>query len=111
MTGLATGAVLLSALLMVGPVHAQTTVPGAGVVNPGEVDAFVMADANRDGALSYPEFRVFVRRMAAAGQPTAITIRSFGAYRIAFRRVDKDRNGLATPGELRRADDGFRAGE
>ncbi|MGP6089808.1 hypothetical protein [Antarctobacter jejuensis] len=90
---------------------AQTTVPGAGVVSPSEVDAFVRADANRDGLLSFSEFRVFVRQMAAAGQSTAITIRSFGAYRLAFRRVDRDRNGFATPGELRRADDGFRAGD
>lgn len=93
-----------------GWVRAQTVVPGAGAVTAGEVDAFVVADANRDGLLSFPEFKVFVRQMAARGQSTAITIRTFGAYGIAFRRVDADRNGLATPGELRRADNGFRAG-
>ncbi|WP_417210010.1 hypothetical protein [Antarctobacter sp.] len=90
--------------------NAQTTVPGAGAVTPLEVQAFTRADANRDGLLSFAEFRVFVRQMAAGGQSTAITIRTFGAYRLAFRRVDADRNGLATPGELRRADTGFRAG-
>ncbi|WP_167645589.1 hypothetical protein [Mameliella alba] len=96
---------LLSAL----PVCAQTVVPGAGPVSRGEVDAFVRADADRDGFLSFAEFRVFVRLMAASGQSTAITIRNFGAYRLAFRRVDANRDGRASPGELRRADDGFRA--
>lgn len=105
------GGLMLSALLASHPAHSQTTVPGAGAVSPTEINAFVIADANRDGLLSFPEFRIFVRRMAAAGQPSAITIRSFGAYRIAFRQVDKDRNGVATPGELRRADNGFRAGD
>ncbi|SMX50787.1 hypothetical protein [Maliponia aquimaris] len=99
-----------TAVFLAGAASGQTVVPGAGTVSTQEVDAFVRADANRDGHLDYPEFRVFVRRMAAAGQSTAITIRAFGAYRIAFRRVDANRDGLASPGELRRADDGFRAG-
>ncbi len=89
--------------------NAQTTAPGAGAVTPLEVQAFTPADANRDGLLSFSEFRLFVRQMAAAGQSTAITIRTFGACRLAYRRGDADRNGLATPGELRRADTGFRA--
>jgi hypothetical protein len=59
--------------------------------------------------LTVSEFRVFVRLMAAAGQSTALTIRTFGAYGMAFRRVDANRDGLASPAELRQADDGFRA--
>lgn len=102
-------AILALALFSAPPVGAQTVVPGAGAVSRGEVDAFVRADANRDGVLSFAEFRVFVRLMAASGQSTAVTIRTFGAYRLAFRRVDANRDGLASPGELRRADDGFRA--
>ena len=95
---------------LAGPATAQMVVDGAGAVSGDEVDAFVLADANRDGMLSFEEFRVFVRQMAATGQSTAVLIRNFGAYRMAFRRVDTDRNGLATPGELRGADDSFRAG-
>jgi hypothetical protein len=90
---------------------AQTTVPGVGAVTTKEVDAFARSDANGDGVLTRSEFRVFVRHMAAAGQSTALTIRNFGAYGLAFRRVDADRNGVATPAELRQADDGFRAGD
>lgn len=105
------GLVLIFGLFLAGPGMAQTVVPGVGAVTTGEVDAFVRADSNGDGVLNYPEFRAFVRQMAASGQSTAITIRSFGAYRLAFRRVDADRNGVATPTELRQADNGFRAGD
>ena len=101
---------MLAALAPVGIASAQTVVPGAGPVSGKEVDAFVHADVNGDGHLTPAEFRVFVLRMAEAGQPTAGTIRAFGAYGIAFRRVDANRDGLASPAELRRADDRFRAG-
>ncbi len=87
---------------------AQTEVDGVGPVTEGEVDAFVVADANRDGMLSFPEFREFVRQMARTGQPTARLIRNFAAYRIAFRRVDVNEDGFASPAELRSADDDFR---
>jgi hypothetical protein len=87
---------------------AQTEVDGVGPVTEGEVDAFVVADANRDGMLSFPEFREFVRQMARTGQPTARLIRNFAAYRIAFRRVDANEDGFASPAELRSADDDFR---
>ena len=87
---------------------AQTEVEGVGPVTEGEVDAFVVADENRDGLLSFPEFREFVRQMARTGQPTARLIRNFGAYRVAFRRVDLNEDGFASPAELRSADDDFR---
>jgi len=87
---------------------AQTEVEGVGPVTEGEVDAFVVADADRDGMLSFAEFREFVRHMARSGQPTARLIRNFGAYRIAFRRVDLNEDGMASPAELRSADDDFR---
>ncbi|WP_164744577.1 hypothetical protein [Nioella ostreopsis] len=88
--------------------NAQTEVDGVGPVTEGEVDAFVVADVDRDGMLSFPEFREFVRQMARTGQPTARLIRNFAAYRIAFRRVDQDEDGFASPAELRNADDDFR---
>lgn len=88
--------------------NAQTEVEGVGPVTEGEVDAFVVADENRDGMLSFPEFREFVRQMARTGQPTARLIRNFAAYRIAFRRVDLNEDGFASPAELRNADDDFR---
>lgn len=76
-----------------------------------EVSAFVAADANADGLLTLAEFRVFVRAMAGAGQPTAQTIRTFGAYRYAFGVVDRNRDNRASPEELRAADTDFQAQE
>lgn len=72
-----------------------------------EITAFASADSNGDGMLSYSEFRVFVRAMAGAGQPTAKTIRTFGAYAYAFGVVDRNRDKLASPEELRAADTDF----
>jgi Ca2+-binding EF-hand superfamily protein len=100
--------VLLLSLFLPLAAMAQTEVAGVGPVTEGEVDAFVVADANRDGMLSFPEFRDFVRHMARNGQPTARLIRNFAAYRIAFRRVDLNEDGFASPAELRSADDDFR---
>ncbi len=73
-----------------------------------EIDAFVLADRNKDGHLSRAEFKPFVRAMAKAGQPTALNIRFFAAYDFAFGIVDKNGDGLASPEELRTADDGYR---
>ncbi|MCB1390274.1 MAG: hypothetical protein KDK12_14210 [Rhodobacteraceae bacterium] len=98
------------AMFAADPAAGQMVVDGAGVVSPTEVDAFVLADANRDGQLSYPEFRIFVRRMAEAGAPNARLVRRFGAYGLAFGQADADGDGQATPRELRRADEGFGGG-
>jgi hypothetical protein len=73
-----------------------------------EINAFVAADASRDGYLSLPEFRIFVQAMAKTGQPTAQTIRAFAAYRFAFGIVDANKDSLASPEELRAADTGYR---
>ena len=100
--------VLLFVLFLPLAATAQTEVDGVGPVTEGEVDAFVVADENRDGMLSFPEFRGFVRQMARSGQPTARLICNFAAYRIAFRRVDLNEDGFASPAELRSADDDFR---
>lgn len=70
-----------------------------------EVSAFVLADKSGDGALDRNEFKVFVRQMAASGQRTATRIVRFGAFGFAFGVVDANRDGLASPQELRRADD------
>lgn len=102
-----TRAALFLLLCLAPPLAAQTVVEGVGAVSESEVDAFVLADADGDGVLVLSEFRVFVRHMAEAGQPTARLIRRFAAYRIAFARVDADRDGRATPSELRSADDTF----
>lgn len=74
-----------------------------------EVAAFANADRNKDQKLSQAEFKTFVQFMAKAGQPTARKIRFFGAYAYAFKVVDKNRDGQASPQELRSGDDTHRA--
>lgn len=69
-----------------------------------EVSAFVASDRNRDGALSEGEFRTFVQHMAAARHSTATLIVQFGAYGYAFRIVDLNKDGVASPQELRSVD-------
>lgn len=98
------GCLVLAALLV------QSAPAWSFEASAQEVDAFLLADRNRDGHLSRAEFKLFVRAMADAGQPTAQNIRLFGAYTYAFGIVDKNSDGLASPEELRTADDGYRAG-
>lgn len=73
-----------------------------------EINAFVKADQNKDQRLSRAEFKVFVDEMAKSGQSTAKRIRFWKAYGYAFSRVDKNKNGLAEPMEMRNADSGYR---
>lgn len=62
--------------------------------------AFYASDADDSGALTFPEFRTLVGHMAANGRRIAIFVQNTGLYGTAFRRVDLDGNGLATPEEL-----------
>lgn len=95
---------LILALLLPAPeARAQGVKPSRA-----EVNAWVASDANEDGVLSPAEFRTFVRHMARSGQSTARTIVTFGAYGYAFRRVDANRDGRATPEELRGADEAYK---
>ncbi|MBS8228088.1 EF-hand domain-containing protein [Vannielia litorea] len=94
---------VLMLLLPAAPLTAQ-----AVNATKAEVNAFVGADRNKDGMLTRKEFRSFVRAMAKAGQSTAKTIVTFGAYGYAFRRVDANRDGLASPAELRGADEAYK---
>lgn len=69
-----------------------------------EVDAFVEADADQSGTISRAEFRTFVYALAKAGQPNARRVVTFGAFGLAFRLADKNKDGQLTPQELRDAD-------
>ncbi|WP_417670959.1 hypothetical protein [Roseibium sp.] len=73
-----------------------------------EITAFLKADVNKDQVLTRKEFKTFVRAMAEFGQSTAKKIRFFGAYGFAFNIVDKNKDGIVTPMEMRSADDDFR---
>ncbi len=95
-----------AALLVIGAL-AIAPVPAAAQFEDAGVASFLAADANGDEYLTFDEFRVFIQNMAAAGAPLSIRIQRFGAYRIAFRQVDANGDGIATPAELRAADGGY----
>ncbi|MBO6602416.1 MULTISPECIES: hypothetical protein [Paracoccaceae] len=73
------------------------------------VATFIAADINNDEHLSFDEFGNFIRIMAAYGQPTSRRIRTFGAYRMAFNRIDVNDDGYVSPNEMRSADRSHRA--
>lgn len=99
---------LCGALLLTTDAIAQTS-----DLNPtrSETDAFLAADEDQDTVLQFAEFKTFIRLMARTGQPTARQVKTFGAYRFAFRIADKNRDGVVSPLELRAADDTHRAGQ
>ena len=76
-----------------------------------EITAFLKADANKDRVLSKREFRTFIHALADFGQSTARKIRFFGVYGYAFSIVDRNKDGIVTPQEMRAADDDFRKGK
>lgn len=86
----------VGALLWADPARAQ--------YEDQSVSAFLAADLNGDEMLTREEFRVFIHGMAEYGAPMSRRIRTFGAYGMAFNRVDANDDGLATPDELRAAD-------
>ena len=65
-----------------------------------EISAFLTADDDQNQTLNLDEFKVFVRLMARQGQPTARTIRFWGAYRYAFNLADINKDGALDPAEL-----------
>lgn len=93
---LCAGAVALAPFVVPAPAMAQ--------FHDESIVAFHAADGDGDEMLTRDEFRTFIRQMADYGAPMSQRIRTFGAYRMAFNRVDADANGLATPDELRAAD-------
>ena len=114
MTRLATPAALAAALMLAasGAAFAQAASREAAIIaqtgaTPDEVAAFKAADRDRDAALDRREFERFIAHRAGQGASTAQTIHLFGAYDVAFSRVDSDRDGLAEPMELKAADDAY----
>ena len=85
---------------------ALAAAPARAQFEDQSVQAFREADRDGDQALTREEFRVFIETLAAAGAPMSIRIRTFGAYGLAFRQVDGNGDGLATPEELRAAEAG-----
>ena len=69
---------------------------------PAKADAgaFHASDADASGSLNFQEFTTLVGHMAASGRRIARYVQTTGLYGVAFSRVDRNRDGLATPDEL-----------
>jgi hypothetical protein len=65
-----------------------------------DAGAFHAADADGSGSLTFQEFVTLVDLMAANGRRIAVYVQRTGLYGIAFGRVDRNGDGLATPDEL-----------
>ena len=61
---------------------------------------FQQADEDNDGKLTPAEFRNFIDANADDGLGRAGMVRRFGAYETAFKRVDKNADGIVTASEL-----------
>ncbi len=61
---------------------------------------FKLADVNNDGKLSKAEFRKFIDANAKDDIGRAAMVKRFGAYDIAFGRVDTNKDGIVTGEEL-----------
>lgn len=68
------------------------------------VQFFLASDTDGDELLTLSEFRSFIGMMANAGAVMSQRIEQFAAYRVAFRRVDANGDGFASPDELRAAE-------
>jgi Ca2+-binding EF-hand superfamily protein len=62
--------------------------------------AFLTADKSGDGSLTQTEFKTFVDTIAQSGKPIAAKIKASGRYGLAFGRIDKNKDGLVSVGEL-----------
>jgi Ca2+-binding EF-hand superfamily protein len=65
-----------------------------------EKNAFIKADANGDRKIAPHEFRTLIAELVAAGSEKAISVKKWGVYGYAFKRIDADKDGLITPAEL-----------
>lgn len=81
------------ALALATPVHAQDNRTLAR-------ENFRIADVNKDGKLSKPEFRVFIDENAKDDIGRAPTVRRFGAYDTAFERLDANKDGFVARSEI-----------
>ena len=94
MTGNNTAATLLAAAVAL-------SVPGAAMAySQGEKNAFIKADANGDRKITPGEFRTLIAELVSIGSEKAISVKKWGVYGYAFKRIDADKDGVITPAEL-----------
>jgi EF hand len=75
--------------------------PGfAFAYSQAEKNAFIKADVNSDRKITPGEFRMLIEELVATGSEKAISVKKWGVYGYAFKRIDADKNGMITPAEL-----------
>ena len=94
----------LSAALALGLFAVVPAAPAVAQFEAQGEQSFRAADLDGNELLTLSEFRTFIQLMADAGAPMSQRIVNLAAYRVAFRRVDANSDGLATPEELREAE-------
>lgn len=94
----------LSIAMALGLSAALTVTPATAQFEVQSEQSFRAADLDGNELLTLSEFRTFIQLMADAGAPMSQRIVNLAAYRVAFRRVDTNGDGLATPNELRAAE-------
>jgi hypothetical protein len=65
-----------------------------------EKDAFLKADANSDRKISRGEFNTLIDALAASGAPKAQSVKRWGIYGMAFKKIDANADQIITPAEL-----------
>ena len=88
--------VAASALLVAAPVLANEEADDQAMAR----ENFQQADADNDRKLTLAEFRKFIDANADDGLGRSGMVRRFGAYETAFKRVDKNADGVVTAREL-----------
>ena len=74
--------------------------PAASAYSGFEKDAFLMADANSDRKISRAEFKTLIDALAASGAPKAQSVKRWGIYGMAFKKIDANADDIITPAEL-----------
>lgn len=72
----------------------------AAAYSQGEKNAFITADANGDRKITPGEFPTLIAELVAIGSEKAISVKKWGVYGYAFKRIDADKDGVITPAEL-----------
>ncbi|AVO47216.1 EF-hand domain-containing protein [Phreatobacter cathodiphilus] len=92
--------VLTLAAILVAPLSGALAQTGPGADRQKMANNFAEADANRDGMLTFDEFVKFLQLNARDNLGRAAQVVQSGNYRMAFSRVDTDRNGVLSQQEL-----------
>ncbi|MEM8838434.1 MAG: hypothetical protein AAGE89_10110 [Pseudomonadota bacterium] len=93
---------LLTGLMVAGATHASANERGR---------IFDLADTDKSASLDRSEFRSFINLLAKSGHSNAKRVRFFRLYSVAWARIDRNSDGVATRQELTSANRAHAAAE